>query len=104
MKKRGITMNAIARTDRRNPVSRAQLLQRVRAEFEEMPGLRLTCGQAQRLFGMRPDICERVLAALVAEGTLESAPDAQYALPADRDWHGLTDGASAHERTGARAS
>ena len=71
------------RPDRRNSSSRARVLERVRAEFREMPCLRLTRGQAQRLFGMRPDVCERVLAALLQEGTLRCGPDARYGLRAD---------------------
>ena len=66
--------------DRRNSDTRSRLLHRVRAEFRDMPGLRLTCGQAQRLFGIRVDICERVLAALVEEGTLRRAPDNRYGI------------------------
>jgi hypothetical protein len=38
---------------------------RVRAEFVEMPGLRLTLPQASRLFNLEPTQCERVLGALV---------------------------------------
>lgn len=34
---------------------------------------------AQRLFGMRPDVCERVFAALMEEGTLRCGPDAPMA-------------------------
>ncbi len=41
------------------------LLQRVRAEYLEMPGLSLTGPQAQRLFGLQGVTCEAVLAALV---------------------------------------
>lgn len=66
------------RPDRRNTVSRQQLLSRVRAEFVEMPCLCLTRAQAQRLFGLRADICERVLAALVAERTLRVDADERY--------------------------
>ena len=43
---------------------------RVRAEFREMPGLRLTLPQAARLFNMDADRCERVLGSLVAAGYL----------------------------------
>jgi hypothetical protein len=46
---------------------------RVRAEFLEMPGLRLTIWQAARLFNLDADNCERVLAALVESGTLSAA-------------------------------
>ncbi|MGH9371879.1 MAG: hypothetical protein ACRD15_10150 [Vicinamibacterales bacterium] len=66
------------RPDRRDMASREQLLGRVRAEFAEMPCLRLTRAQAQRLFGLRADICDRVLAALVNEGTIYQDPDQQF--------------------------
>ena len=58
------------RPDRRDHASREQLLRRVRAEFSEMPCLRLTPAQARRLFGLRPDICDRVLDELVRERTI----------------------------------
>ncbi len=68
------------RTERRDLASRAQLLCRVRAEFHEMPCLRVTVPQAERLFGLRPDICRRVLATLVADGTLYCGTDARYTV------------------------
>jgi hypothetical protein len=71
------------RPERRDSASRVQLLNRVRAEFHEMPCLRLTCRQAQRLFGMRADVCERVFAAVIGEGTLTCGPDARYRVRAD---------------------
>ena len=83
-------MEGIARSpvrlERRSSASRALLLARVRAEFREMPCLRLTSGQAQRFFGMRVDVCERVFAALVEEGTLACGPDARYGLPLGMVW------------------
>ena len=75
--------NVSSRWDRRNSESRSRLLHRVRAEFRDMPGLRLTCGQAQRLFGLRVDICERVLSSLVEEGTLRRAVDDRYGIAGD---------------------
>ena len=66
--------------ERRDQVSREQLLRRVRAEFEEMPCLRLTRRQAQRLFGLRSDICDRVLAALVADRSLCRESDDRYRI------------------------
>jgi len=72
--------------ERRNARSRENLLRRVRAEFNEMPCLRLTCGQAQRLFGLRRDICERVLAGLVDEDTLTLGPDARYGVRGNVGW------------------
>ena len=41
------------------------LLQRVYSEFLEMPGLRLTCPQAQRLWAVDERTCREVLEALV---------------------------------------
>jgi hypothetical protein len=38
---------------------------RVRAEFEEMPGLTLTVRQASRLFGLDQQICREVVNRLV---------------------------------------
>lgn len=100
-------MNATATVstidERRHAASRLQLQQRIRAEFQEMPCLRLTCGQAQRLFGMQPDVCERVLAALVREGTLTRGADARYGVRADMACHGRLYGAADQDRTGSTA-
>jgi hypothetical protein len=41
------------------------LLNRVRSEFIEMPGLRLRIDQAQRLWNLDRDMCEHVLRSLV---------------------------------------
>lgn len=41
------------------------VLQRIQGEYLEMPGLRLTTAQAQRLWGLEHDVCEALLAALV---------------------------------------
>jgi len=42
-----------------------QLVERVRAEFLEMPGLRLTLPQASRLWGINLPSCEAVVDVLV---------------------------------------
>ena len=41
------------------------VLRRVRAEFFEMPGLRLTPAQATRLWGLDRDACREVIDALI---------------------------------------
>lgn len=41
------------------------LLRRVYGEFLEMPGLRLTCPQAQRLWGLDERTCRTLLNSLV---------------------------------------
>ena len=40
------------------------VLPRIRAEYLEMPGLRLTTAQAQRLWGLDSTACEAILATL----------------------------------------
>ena len=51
-------------THNRNTVNDL-LLQRVYSEFLEMPGLRLTCQQAQRLWGLDEQCCRELLEFLV---------------------------------------
>ena len=41
------------------------VLQRIQGEFVEMPGLRLTAPQAQRLWGLEREVCNALLGALV---------------------------------------
>ena len=41
------------------------VLERVRAEFLEMPGLRLTRAQARRLWALDEALCDAILATLV---------------------------------------
>jgi hypothetical protein len=47
-----------------------EALQRIQAEYRALPGLSLTGRQAQRLFGLEPTLCERVLEALVSAHVL----------------------------------
>jgi hypothetical protein len=46
---------------------------RIRAEFAEMPGLKLTLPQASRLFNIDAARCERALDQLVTSGSLSIA-------------------------------
>jgi len=43
---------------------------RIREEFREMPGLRLTPAQATRLWGLEIDTCRQVIEQLVAASFL----------------------------------
>ena len=61
------------------------VLERVRAEFVEMPGMRLTVQQVQRLCGIEATLCTTVLAALVDSRFLYIAPDGRYARSSDGD-------------------
>jgi hypothetical protein len=59
------------------------LLSRVRAEYLEMPGLRLTVSQAQRLCGIEERLCETLLDLLVEERFLRRTRDGAYARLTD---------------------
>lgn len=65
--------------ERRDHASREQLLHRVRAEFNELRGLKLTLAQARRLFALREDVCQRVLNTLMREGLLHVGAGGLYA-------------------------
>ncbi len=45
---------------------------RIHAEYQEMPGLKLTLAQASRLFNLEPARCAEALDALVAGGLLRT--------------------------------
>lgn len=70
--------NTGARTERRNPASRVDLLRRISVEFAEMPGLCLSTHQAERLFCLRHDICARALNELVANSYLRRHVNGAY--------------------------
>ena len=60
-----------------------RLVQRIRAEFLEMPGLRLTVRQAKRLCGVDHGLCEAVLDALVDLKFLARHRDGSYSRLTD---------------------
>src|SRR5437879_3646641 len=64
------------------------VVNRLRAEFLEMPGLRLKADQVRRLCGVEQMVCQTVLDVLVHEQFLCVKPDGQYAR--------LTDGHHSH--------
>jgi hypothetical protein len=53
---------------------------RVRGEYREMPGLRLTIRQAARLFGIAPDVAGAVLDELRHLSVLARSDDGTFAL------------------------
>jgi len=61
-----------------------EVRERVRAEYIEMPGLKLTVDQVQRLCGIDRRMCRTVLDSLVAEFFLCIKPNGAYA----RAWDG----------------
>ena len=54
------------------------VLQRIQGEFVEMPGLRLTPAQAQRLWGLERDVCDALLGALVDAKFLGQTRDGAF--------------------------
>ncbi len=58
-------------------------LERIRGEFLEMPGLRLTVEQAQRLCGVDRVRCQKILNALVDAKFLSLKPDGKYGRASD---------------------
>jgi len=68
------------REDRRDVAARNYIVNRIRREFEEMPGVSLTVPQATRLFGIPTDVCARVLARLADDGRLRLTTGGRYSL------------------------
>ena len=56
----------------------SHLLQRIRAEYLEMPGLTLRPEQVQRLCGVDSALCESVIETLVESGFLSRRADGSY--------------------------
>lgn len=54
------------------------VVRRIRGEFLEMPGLRLTPQQAQRLWRLEPRACDAVLDALVDARFLAKTRDGAF--------------------------
>jgi DNA-binding IclR family transcriptional regulator len=57
-----------------------KLAQRIREEFQEAPGLRLTSNQAARFWGLDLQTCEAVLNELHQAGFLWKTDDGRYQL------------------------
>ena len=67
----------------KNSISFAEAYQRIGAEYLEMPGMRLTPQQVQRLSGFDGDLSRQVLDALVEACFLYVGLDGRYARRAD---------------------
>ena len=62
----------------------ARLVERVRGEFYEMPGLQLTEAQAARLWGVEPIACHSVVEWLVGTEFLRRTPSGRIARAVSR--------------------
>ena len=80
-------MTFIHRTAASSPASASphqaltpQLLTRIRSEFSEMPGLRLTMQQARRLLNLDTITCAAALSVLQAAGFLATTREGAFML------------------------
>jgi hypothetical protein len=70
-----------------------QALQRARADFLEMPGLRVTSAQARRLWMLDPNTCATVLSSLVASGFLSPSGNDAFVVRSNEPPVGRRDAA-----------
>jgi hypothetical protein len=70
-------------TPKHHDVAFAALVERVRNEFLEMPGLRLTLPQAARLWGLDVGSCEAIVDVLVQCEFLRRTPSGTVARADD---------------------
>ncbi len=61
-----------------NKEDKLHKLQRIRGEYLEMPGLRLTPAQAQRLWNLDRPTCEELLGTLVKSRFLSRTRDGSF--------------------------
>ena len=62
------------------PFDQVQILHRVRGEFREMPGMRLTLEQAMRLWSLNRETCASVFDELMASRFLQRDVNGRYKL------------------------
>jgi len=59
------------------------IVERVRSEYLEMPGMRLTPPQLQRLLGIGPSLCDALLESMVQSRFLAVRADGTYVRASD---------------------
>ena len=63
-----------------NSTEHAEWLRLIQAEYREIPGLKLTRPQAQRLWGLEQQLCETLLESLIAARFLSLTSAHAYVL------------------------
>lgn len=81
-----------------------QLLDRIRGEYLDLPGLKLTSPQAQRLWHLRERECEALLGALIEATFLCRRSDGRYARVSELDGPPQTSASGADSTGPARSS
>jgi hypothetical protein len=80
------------------------VLNHLRAEYLEMPGLRLKIDQVQRLCGIERTICQLALDSLLESNFLCLKPNGAYARATDGVDHPRPHPVKAHLERGARSA
>jgi hypothetical protein len=80
------------------------VLNHLRAEYLEMPGLRLKPEQVQRLCGIERTMCQLALDSLLESNFLCLKPDGAYARATDGADHQHPHPVKAHVETGKRSA
>ena len=80
------------------------VLSHLRAEYLEMPGLRLKPEQVHRLSGIERTMCQRALDSLVELSFLCLKPDGAYARATDGADHPRPHSVKTHLETGTRSA
>jgi hypothetical protein len=60
------------------PLQVDEAVELMRMEFAELPGLRVTTWQAQRLWNLSDQLCDEALGSLIRAGFLTRAHDGSY--------------------------
>jgi uncharacterized protein with von Willebrand factor type A (vWA) domain len=68
-------------------VSKDEMLRRIHRDYLEMPDLRLSRPQAQRVWQLDEQTCTKLLESLREEGLLHRGHDGMYVLAADSMSH-----------------
>ena len=77
--RRTMLTETLERRTKRTPTPEiSATLMRVKSEYLEMPGLKLTEAQARRLWGLDGNTCAIILATLIKRGFLRRAANGTY--------------------------
>ena len=83
-----MTASALLESGIQSPTPRvvlADVLARIRAEYVEIPGLKLTAPQARRLWALDGTTCDAALAALLDAQFLSRTPEGLFVIATSQD-------------------
>jgi hypothetical protein len=83
-------------------LSTTTLINRIRIEYQSLPGLKLTLEQARRLFAVDDETCGAALEALIAEGFLHQTGTGKFIALPKPSGYAVKSGASISHSTPVR--